>query len=81
MDPEKIPVFLVKEFEKIDISAKFYNYVYKKACEIVDRNMPYGAEIEKAVLESRRNTRIMEREEAISAVTANLFRLCEEVRL
>lgn len=81
MDPENISKLLAETFEKVDISAQFYDYVYAKACSIVDRNMPFEAEIKKVKIEYRVNERILEREEAVSAVVANLFKLCEEVRL
>jgi len=72
---------LEKVKTQIDGAAEIWQYAFTKATYLVDENMPFKDEIDKAKIPSERRNWIESHEEAMSCVLANLLRLSESIRI
>lgn len=70
---------LQKTFRQMDIAKQVYEYAFDLAEQLVDDKMPYADMIKESILPFTRRASILNRQEAISAVVANILTLSGEL--
>jgi hypothetical protein len=72
---------MIKTKLQLKIASEIYAHAYGLATELVDRCMPYDKMIKMVVLRDKKIELMINRQEALSAVTANILSIAEDVRI